>query len=125
MELKHEQAIDLINQTIIELQPTTTKPTTTTTTTIPGPSGLILLTTGYDPSQVYIATSEVVDVLNSASSCQSIPDFPVAAHTAGGGIVNGVPIVCGGNAESAGVQSNCYTLDKDTVQWTLLTDALP
>ena len=34
-------------------------------------------------------------------------------------------IVCGGNAESAGVQSNCYTLDKDTVQWTLLTDALP
>ena len=57
-----------------------------------GKIGLILLTTGYDPAQAYIATSEVVDVLNSASSCQSIPDFPVAAHTAGGGIVNGVPI---------------------------------
>ena len=54
--------------------------------------GLILLTTGYHTSQAYIATSEIVNVLNSASTCQSIPDFPVATHTAGGGIVNGVPI---------------------------------
>jgi hypothetical protein len=47
--------------------------------------GLILLTIGYDPSQNYIATSEIINVLNSASTCQSIPDFPLETHTAAGG----------------------------------------
>ena len=87
--------------------------------------GLILLTTGRTLAPADSAASQVVNVLDSSSTCQSIPDYPVAVHLAGGGIVDNVPIVCGGYSDDHGRQADCYKLDRDTIQWTLLTDALP
>ena len=89
--------------------------------------GLILLTTGRlnEPNGADSAASQVVNILDSSSTCQNIPDYPVAVHLAGGGIVDNVPIVCGGYSDDHGRQADCYKLDRDTIQWTLLTDALP
>ena len=87
--------------------------------------GLILLTTGRTLAPADSAASQVVNVLDSSSTCQSIPDYPVAVHQASGGILDNVPIVCGGGSADHGMQSTCYKLDKNTVQWTLLTDAFP
>ena len=84
-----------------------------------------MLTTGRTLVPSDSAASQVVNVLGSSSTCQNIPDYPVAVHLAGGGIVDNVPIVCGGYSDDHGIQSNCYKLDRDTIQWTLLTDALP
>ena len=84
-----------------------------------------MLTTGRTLDPADSAASQVVNVLDSSLTCQNIPDYPVAVHNAGGGLLKGVPIVCGGYSDDHGIQSNCYKLDRDTIQWTLLTDALP
>ena len=87
--------------------------------------GLILLTTGRTLVPSDSAASQVVNALDSSSTCQDMPDYPIAVHQAGGGILDNVPIVCGGGSDDHGMQSSCYKLDQDTLQWTLLTDAFP
>ena len=84
-----------------------------------------MLTTGRTLVPSDSAESQVVNTLDSSSTCQNIPDYSVAVHQAGGGILDGVPIVCGGGSDDHGMQSTCYKLDKNTVQWTSLTDAFP
>ena len=84
-----------------------------------------MLTTGRTLAPADSAASQVVNILDSSSTCQNIPDYPIAVHQTGGGILDNVPIVCGGGSDDHGRQSSCYKLDKDTVQWTLLTDAFP
>jgi hypothetical protein len=84
-----------------------------------------LLTTGRTLAPADSAASQVVNILDSSSTCQNIPDYPIAVHQTGGGILDNVPIVCGGGSDDHGMQSTCYKLDKDTIQWTLLTNAFP
>ena len=84
-----------------------------------------MLTTGRTLVPSDSAESQVVNALDSSSTCQNIPDYFVAVHQAGGGILDGVPIVCGGGSDDHGMQSTCYKLEKDTIKWTLLTDSFP
>ena len=78
-----------------------------------------MLTTGRTLVPSDSAASEVVNVLDSSSTCQSIPDYPVAVHQASGGILDNVPVVCGGGSDDHGMQSTCYKLEKNTIKWTL------
>ena len=84
-----------------------------------------MLTTGRTLAPADSAASQVVNVLDSSSTCQNIPDYPIAVHQTGGGILDNVPIVCGGGSDDHGMQSTCYKLEKDTIKWTLLTDSFP
>ena len=40
--------------------------------------------------------SEVVDIRKNSSYCRSLPDYPLQAQYASGGILNGEPLICGG-----------------------------
>ena len=77
--------------------------------------GHVLFATGIGNSGSS-TNSEIVS-FNGSLSC-SIPNYPTALAYAAGGIVDGVPMVCGGHNYGGGVgpQSDCYSLQSNT--WT-------
>ena len=77
--------------------------------------GHVLFATGIGNSGSS-TNSEIVN-FNGSLSC-SIPNYPTALAYAAGGIVDGVPMVCGGHNYGGGVgpQSDCYSLQSNT--WT-------
>ena len=77
--------------------------------------GHVLFATGIGNSGSS-TSSEIVN-FNGSLSC-SIPNYPTALAYAAGGIVDGVPMVCGGHNYGGGVgpQSDCYSLQSNT--WT-------
>ena len=77
--------------------------------------GHVLFATGIGNSGSS-TNSEIVS-FNGGPSC-SVPNYPAALAYAAGGIVDGVPMVCGGHNYGGGVgpQSECYSLQSNT--WT-------
>ena len=76
----------------------------------------LLVATG-DPTWTCIKT-EVIDLMDDNSVCESLPDFPIEMASGFGGLLQGnMPVFCGGfnpNIEGYAV-TDCYTLDKNGV----------
>ncbi len=60
---------------------------------------------------VDINTCEVIDLESPAKTCQNLPNFPVSAFFAIGGLgVNNNPIICGG-VQNRSTANSCYSLE--------------
>ena len=71
-------------------------------------------------------TSEVINLLNPNSKCESFKNLPVRIRLATSGLLkNNQPIICGGQSTiNLEYQDNCYTLGKNEVVSKLLTSCL-
>ena len=66
--------------------------------------------------------SEVVDIRENSSYCRSLPDYPLQAQYASGGILNGQPLICGGVVgleESNTATNECYVYNATSLTWSL------
>ena len=69
--------------------------------------------------------SEVVDIRKDSSYCRSLPDYPIQAQYASGGILNGQPLICGGIVglkESSDVTNECYVYNATSLTWALFAN---
>lgn len=71
-----------------------------------------MVTNGWENGVILINKTEILDFKNPGFECSG-PDFPVAMAAGGGGIVEGVPLLCGGltfieNADR--ILDHCYKL---------------
>ena len=57
-----------------------------------------------------MANSEVLDLVNNTLSCQNLAPFAKKTYGATGGLVDGVPLICGGYA--SGYSDECYSITK-------------
>ena len=77
----------------------------------------LLVTTGY-PFGSTSRKSEVIDILNSGTICEDLPDAPRDLYWGSGGMINGKPMVCGGNCDGCGDIGNmidtCFFLGQTT-----------
>lgn len=64
-------------------------------------------------------TVELIDVSNGTKSsmCEIPPRFPQGIAKGGGGVVNGIPIVCGGYHAPYRRSSNCFKFNMTTYNW--------
>ena len=78
----------------------------------------LLVATG-DPTWTCIKT-EVIDLMDANSVCESLADFPIEMASGFGGLLQGnMPVFCGGfnpNIEGYAV-TDCYTIDKNGVSF--------
>ena len=66
--------------------------------------------------------SEVVDIRENSFYCRSLPDYPLQAQYASGGILNGQPLICGGIValeESNNNTKECYVYNATSLTWSL------
>ena len=66
--------------------------------------------------------SEVVDIRKNSSYCRSLPDYPLQAQYASGGILNGQPLICGGMVgleENNNSINECYVYNATSLTWSL------
>ena len=61
--------------------------------------------------------TEVIDITDETKKCNNLGDFPVRVSWATGGLVDGKPIVCGGQDPAA--KRECYILEDNI--WKMLT----
>ena len=69
--------------------------------------------------------SEVVDIRENSSYCRSLPDYPLQAQYASGGILNGQPLICGGivgSEESNNAINECYVYNATRLTWALFAN---
>ena len=69
--------------------------------------------------------SEVVDIRENSSYCRSLPDYPLQAQHASGGILNGQPLICGGIValeESNNATNECYVYNANSLDWVLFAN---
>ena len=69
--------------------------------------------------------SEVVDIRENSSYCRSLPDYPLQAHYASGGIWNRQPLICGGIVgleESNSATNECYVYNATSLTWALFAN---
>ena len=69
--------------------------------------------------------SEVVDVRENSSYCRSLPDYPLQAQYASGGILNGQPLICGGIVGleySNSATNECYVYNATSLTWALFAN---
>jgi hypothetical protein len=69
--------------------------------------------------------SEVVDIREDSAYCRSLPDYPLQAHYASGGILNRQPLICGGIVgveESNHATNECYVYDVTSLTWALFAN---
>ena len=57
-----------------------------------------------------MANSEVLDLVNNTLSCQNLAPFAKRTYGATGGLVDGVPLICGGYG--SGYSDECYRITK-------------
>ena len=63
----------------------------------------------------------MVDIHENSSYCRSLPDYPLQAQYASGGILNGQPLICGGIV--ALEESNeCYVYNAASLNWDLFAN---
>ena len=62
---------------------------------------------------------EIVDIKDSNYHCTKVASFPVRLSGATGGLINGTPLVCGGNDRTNGKYptSDCFVLDNSGTGW--------
>ena len=62
--------------------------------------------------------TEVIDITDETKKCNNLGDFPVLVSWATGGLVDGKPIVCGGQ-DATTFKQECYSFEDNA--WKLLT----
>ena len=102
--------------------------------------GLILVATGYDEEDYdynafdydnYFYQSaasndcEVIDIQDPERICTNIPSYPISIWTGSGGIVSGIPMICGGELYDQGYEGKnmsdvCYVFNVKTNSWTFI-----
>ena len=73
---------------------------------------LLLVTTGKMSNDTSLDSTEVIDLEDSSSTCQSLPDFAYPVYSAVGGLLNGSPIICNGNDDF----DKCYSLTHSNIE---------
>ena len=64
--------------------------------------------------------SQVIDVCSTSTACANLPSYPFAMYLAAGGLVNGFPIICGGNSDYSEVLlESCFKFDRNSNAWKL------
>ena len=66
--------------------------------------------------------SEVVDIRKNSSYCRSLPDYPLQAQYASGGILDGQPLICGGIVGLGDASNECYVYNATSLSWALFTN---
>ena len=81
---------------------------------ISGP--LILVATGSSDTD----KCQVFDV-SSSNSCANLPSYPYSMRYGAGGVINNVPIICGGYRSSGSPRQtdSCYRFNKESNTWNL------
>ena len=79
------------------------------------------MATGNDENLDDTDDSQVVD-LESTKTCSNLPSYPLRLIGATGGVINGSPLICGGEGRASGessnaIQSSCYMYDKTSQTW--------
>ena len=64
-----------------------------------------------------IDKSQLIDV-SSSTTCSNLPPYPLPLYGATGGVINGIPIICGGTT-SGGRTNTCYSFEKTSNSWKL------
>jgi len=80
----------------------------------PLPGSLIMVATGSSTNK-----SQVIDVSTSSTACENLPSYPFAMSKAAGGVVNGSPIICGGDRYIGGPTDSCHRFDRNANSWKL------
>ena len=73
-----------------------------------------MVATGYPRTN----KSQVIDV-SSSTSCANLPSYPFAMTLAAGGVVNGSPIICGGQIRTKEQIESCHRFDWNSNSWKL------
>ena len=62
---------------------------------------------------------EIVDIKDSNYHCTKVASFPVQLRSATGGLINGTPLLCGGNdhTNKKYPTSDCFVLDNSGTGW--------
>ena len=63
--------------------------------------------------------TEVIDIMDETKICNNLGDFPALVSWTTGGLVDGKPIVCGGQDSVPAYKKECYILEDNI--WKLLT----
>jgi len=86
------------------------------------PRSLILVATGYGESKRQWGNEkdlvQVVD-LNSNTLCSNLQRFPSKVYKATGGVLNNIPIICGGYDNNYIQQNLCFAYEKSSQSWLL------
>ena len=93
---------------------------TNKTLTVPKKDHLLFVTGDKQESE-----SEVVDIQENSSYCRSLPDYPLQAQYASGGILNGQPLICGGMVgleENNNAINECYVYNATSLSWALIAN---
>ena len=80
-----------------------------------------MITTGAPFEEEKSKSTEVFDMKNPMKTCEKLPDYPLAVYFAIGGLVDKMPLICGGTYSKNSFNSTkeCYIL-KDKNKWTKL-----
>ena len=105
--------------------PITSKPTEPPITPKPPPpqeDGYIMLTTGQALGQEGMgSTTEVININYDKKICDDLPKYPMEVHQAVGGLINKMPIICGGISYKDQIGTKkCHILKEN--KWSHLTD---
>ena len=65
----------------------------------------------------YSDLCEVINMINSTSSCNNLPAYPLPITSTTGQMVNSVPIIAGGAYYQSGMASYVYKFDKQSNSW--------
>ena len=62
---------------------------------------------------------EIIDIKDSNYHCTKVASFPVRLDSATGGLINGTPLLCGGNdgTNNNNPTSDCFELDNSGTGW--------
>ena len=64
---------------------------------------------------------QVIDVLDSSSSCADLGNYPIQNDVGAGGVIGGRPLFCGGRTGMV-EQSSCYAYNKNLGSWDLFAN---
>ena len=70
----------------------------------------ILVATGKRHSWDYSFQIEIIDLEEKEASCKTLQDFPKGLDGAVGGLVDNIPIICGGVDSNEDDSLDCYSL---------------
>lgn len=87
---------------------------------------VLVVTGGTDRPGIYHQTDSQVIDLSSTEQCSNLPSYPLRLVSGIGGIIDGSPLICGGNAKFDGTRpgeyidenvSFCYKYNKTSQTW--------
>ena len=106
--------------------PTTSEPPPSTPTPAPpspdpAPARYMLITTGVGEEKGKGKSTEVFDMKDPTKTCKNLPEYPLDVFMAAGGLINKMPVICGGNnIDPFPKIKTCYIL-KNNIEWTKLS----